>query len=141
MPLDGTTLPPPQYDHTPNMPVIERVLSVTEINRICIDIIGKETGQGRIWWGCAQTKYQDGKLVCIIHRIDNPQVLRHENGHCNGWGPDHPPQEVKEAVAKPILPDWAHPTPQLPWPKVDPNIDALKQVLTAAKELSNQIRR
>jgi len=112
------------------MPVIERVLTVTETNKICIDVIGKEAGQGRIWWGCAQTKYQDGKLVCIIHRIDDLRVRSHERGHCNGWSNNHETQaelKTKESIKKPVFEyvysgpkaPISHPTIDqqlLPWP-------------------------
>jgi hypothetical protein len=121
------------------MPVIERVLSVTEVNKVCNSIVGKEAGKGKVWWGCAKFSYYEDKKVCLIWRISDLKVRRHEIGHCSGWPGDHPMQEIKEAVAKPILPDWAHPTPQLPWPKTDPDMDI--QVSAAAKELSRQIRR
>ena len=137
MPLDGTIPPPAIYDYQPTMTVIEYVLTSTEANKVCIRVMNGEAGQGRVWRGCARSS----KVICYVWRIDDPKVKRHELAHCNGWPGDHPSQEVKEAVAKPVLPNWAHPTPQLPWPKIDPDIDTLKKVLTAAKELSNQIRR
>ena len=146
MPLDGTTLPPPQYDHAPNIPVIERVLNITEANRICIGIVGKEAGQGRVWWGCAQTKYQDYKLVCIIHRINDPRVLRHEIGHCNGWSNNHETEaelklraEQEKSQPKTFLfSDWkplygtVYKKDTLPWPDNAPVAD-LNQVLEIAK--------
>jgi hypothetical protein len=86
--MDG--LPPPQFDHVPSIPVIEHVLSSKDIvNATCIPLIGKPA-EGKMWWGCAIRKMQDGKLVCIVNRIDDQIVKRHEYGHCNGWPANHP---------------------------------------------------
>ena len=88
--MDG--LPPPQYDHVPSIPVIERVLDTKdEANTICVGIVGKKSEpEGSLYWGCSIRKVKDGHLVCYIYRIDSELVLRHEYGHCNGWPANHP---------------------------------------------------
>ena len=80
-----TFLPPPQYDHKPTMPVIERVLSFTEVWTICNRLARNPSGSttGGCWW-----KSPDGK-VCYIIRINDARVARHERGHCNGWSNNH----------------------------------------------------
>jgi len=80
-------LPPSQYDHPPQIPVIEKVLPWNELQRLCRASerpIYNGTGYGV--WGCATVK--DGK--CYVARLDVPGVKRHELGHCNGWPKDHP---------------------------------------------------
>jgi len=79
-------LPPPQYDFPPPMPVIERVLSYGEVNRLCAPIVGQELSQGANWWGCSHR--EGGK--CYVIRVDNEMVRRHELAHCNGWPGTHP---------------------------------------------------
>jgi hypothetical protein len=41
---------------------------------------------GKVISGCAHRVA--GR--CLITRIDDPGVARHELAHCNGWPPDHP---------------------------------------------------
>jgi hypothetical protein len=80
-------LPPSQYDHPPQIPVIEKVVPWNELQRLCRASerpIYNGTGYGL--WGCAIVK--DGK--CYVARLDVPGVKRHELGHCNGWPKDHP---------------------------------------------------
>ena len=80
-------LPPSQYDHPPQIPVIEKVLPWNELQRLCRASerpIYNGTGYGL--WGCATVK--GGK--CYVARLDVPGVKRHELAHCNGWPKDHP---------------------------------------------------
>ncbi len=125
--VSGYTLPPAIYDHQPNMPVIEHILSHDEVNKACSPLL-PPLMNGQQWLGCATRKYEGSKPICIVYRVNNDLVLRHEQGHCNGWPADH---QIKET--RPILP--------LPWPKTNSDTDTLKDVLTITKEISSQIRR
>lgn len=78
-----TMLPPPQFDHLPTVPVIERVLPAAEVDRFCRPYF--KEAQGRSIEGCSASK--DGK--CFVVRIDREDVRRHELGHCNGWPREH----------------------------------------------------
>lgn len=85
----GTLLPPPQYDHPPTIPVIERVVQWDELQPFCRKVAERDkfvmaTGAGA--WGCAFLV--QGK--CYVFRLDMPDVARHELAHCNGWPNDHP---------------------------------------------------
>jgi hypothetical protein len=105
MPITGHTLPPPQYDHPPTIPVIEHVLSVKEVTKICAEWLGPPPLPHGSWWGCAHRQHQNSQPVCIVYRIDNQLVRRHELGHCNGWGPGHPTaKEIKEAEQNRLRP-------------------------------------
>jgi hypothetical protein len=80
-------LPPSQYDHPPQIPVIEKVVPWNELQQLCRARerpIYNGTGYGV--WGCAIVK--GGK--CYVARLDVPGVRQHELGHCNGWPKDHP---------------------------------------------------
>jgi hypothetical protein len=82
-------MPPAQYDHTPQIPVIERVVPWNELQRFCrgyIEANKVRTTTGYGLWGCSGVV--NGK--CYLFRIDNPDVRRHELAHCNGWAKDHP---------------------------------------------------
>ena len=90
----ATLLPPQQYDHVPSVPVIEQVLSASEVQRICAlggwEVTG-QNWQGAPFLGCQVfiVRKSDGKRFCSIVRIDDAAVARHERAHCNGWGWDH----------------------------------------------------
>jgi hypothetical protein len=73
-------MPPPLYDHVPNMPVQEHVLDFRSVDAICRRH-GLPALQGRTYNGCAFII----KGVCYIWRIDDASVRRHELAHCNGW--------------------------------------------------------
>jgi hypothetical protein len=63
---------------------IETVLPVSEwreVNRRCRAILGKSPPSGIVWRGC--TRGVAGR--CLITRVDDPGVARHELAHCNGW--------------------------------------------------------
>ncbi len=76
-----TLLPPPQYDVPPPMPVIEHVLTHAEVNAL----YNQAYGPGQVN-GFAFSR----SGTCVIIRIDDPMVARHERAHCAGWPADHP---------------------------------------------------
>lgn len=88
--------PPKQYDHAFDGKETIRLLPQPEVVEACrrlfadagFDIPVKPTQKG-----CAVFKGRNG----IIIAIDKPYrgstteaVIRHERGHLNGWGEDHP---------------------------------------------------
>jgi hypothetical protein len=81
-----TAIPPPQYDHPPSIPVIEKVLSYDAVQAICPKIYGVALMPGQHYNGCGVVI----KNVCYIWRVDNDLVRRHERAHCSGWPKDHP---------------------------------------------------
>jgi hypothetical protein len=92
----ATLLPPPQYDVTPPMPVIERVLPLAELQRECMKtnpVTAAELATG-IYRGCSayQVRNADGKIVsCTVwYTAGDKDTLRHERAHCAGWPKDHP---------------------------------------------------
>jgi hypothetical protein len=96
-------LPPPQYDHTPTIPVIEHVLTSDRVDAICqarhaLGWDGRAPPPGYRFSGCAHVTPQS----CEVWRIDDGTVRRHELGHCNGWPVDHP-VEVKQATPVPAV--------------------------------------
>ena len=102
-----TLLPPPQYDMPPSMPVLERVLPYDEVERICkgswrVLMPGEHiygcARAGIVWDGTAQ-KFVPGN-GCVVVRVDEEAVRRHELGHCNGWPANHP-MKVKQASPVP----------------------------------------
>jgi hypothetical protein len=100
-----TMLPPAYYDHPPEIPVIEHVLAVEEVTKVCAERLGPPPLGS--WWGCATRLYQGSKLVCVVYRIDDGTVRRHELGHCNGWPGNHqdkPPEFWAPVVVKVPLP-------------------------------------
>ncbi len=89
-------LPPPQYDVPPPMPVIEYVMPWSDLQQVCFGLTAKWNGvieaQGKRavggWGGCSGIDHDTGK--CIIYRVDDDDIRRHELGHCSGWSRDHP---------------------------------------------------
>jgi hypothetical protein len=97
----ANALPPPQYDHKPEIPVIEHVLSAAEVNKLCISmgVLGPDAARSSGFLGCAHKTLRPmpfignlttQEVVCEIWIVDNAIVRRHELAHCNGWPPDHP---------------------------------------------------
>ena len=96
-------LPPPQYDVSPPMPVIEQVLSWDEVQKACNagryfrdHNLNQASGAGLL--GCAKTgvvwdvalkQFAPGN-GCVIVYTGSANVRRHELAHCNGWPADHP---------------------------------------------------
>lgn len=84
-------LPPPQYDVTPPLPVVEKVLSLADLQKMCHEVYPNEVlGHGQYWRGCARFMVFNEKKWCVVWRIDDERVRRHELGHCAGWPADHP---------------------------------------------------
>jgi hypothetical protein len=78
-------MPPPRFDYAPKMD--------TEVRYRTADVFALYCGTNHPKvGGCAVVK--DG--VCFITirqelaKLDRDAVLRHENGHCNGWPANHP---------------------------------------------------
>jgi hypothetical protein len=105
--------PPPQYDVVPPVPVIERILSREElqkvcgairaegVQRVCGALRGEESqkacvtyyqlGPGEWFRGCTTPRaVRAATTVCLVYRIDDELVRRHEWAHCAGWPADHP---------------------------------------------------
>lgn len=91
-----TLLPPPQYDVAPPMPVIERVVSLAELQRECmktnpVPAAALATGH---YLGCSahMVRRSDRAIVsCTIwYTSGDNDTRRHERAHCAGWPKDHP---------------------------------------------------
>lgn len=92
-----TILPPPQYDFPPTLAVIEYVLAAPVVNERCWAVIRlKKAEAPPTWWALAVAPGAvfggctfAGPKGCLIIRIDDAKVARHERAHCNGWPNDH----------------------------------------------------
>jgi len=78
-------LPPPRFAHEPKM--------ATEVRYRVADTFALYCGTNHPKvGGCAIVK--DGVCYITIRqeltKVDRDAVLRHENGHCNGWPQNHP---------------------------------------------------
>jgi hypothetical protein len=87
--LAGSQEPPSRFLRWSDR--IETVLpvdqaSVQKVTRLCQAMGSKPPPTGKVYRGCTHTVA--GR--CLITRIDDPSVARHELAHCNGWPPDHP---------------------------------------------------
>jgi hypothetical protein len=71
--------PPDRFVHWTDR--VETVLSAGEVGRFCRFLAGKPPPAGKVYHGCAHRVA--GR--CLITRIDDPGVARHELAHCNGW--------------------------------------------------------
>jgi hypothetical protein len=84
-------LPPKQFDHPyPGVLVTARVKSSDELKTVCIATWqpGYDVGcTQHLVGGCLVTVLEDELLV--KRGFIPEQVMRHEIGHCNGWGGDH----------------------------------------------------
>jgi len=83
------TVPPERYDHPYNGVVIERVLPLDEVRKLCVYI-----GVGPADGCSGYVTLQDGAQACFVvlptdgfDNIDN--YRRHEIAHCNGWPANH----------------------------------------------------
>lgn len=83
----GMIQPPPQYDIPPKVPVIERIISWDEVQKLCAARAGRVMVPGQFIYGCSH--YEPGK-VCYIWYTGDAATLRHERAHCAGWPPNHP---------------------------------------------------
>jgi hypothetical protein len=84
------TLPPPQYDHAYPGIVIEKLLTLEEVRRLCDSI-----GVGAFDACAGFITLNDGSRAClIILPTDGFDTIaayrRHEISHCNGWPANHP---------------------------------------------------
>jgi hypothetical protein len=91
----ATLIPPPQYDVPPSVPAIEYVLPWSEVQNWCFKLAMVRQGDAAAQWvrrngvgGCSAVSSVDGH--CLVYRIDDAAVARHERAHCNGWPSDHP---------------------------------------------------
>lgn len=107
-----TLLPPPQYDVPPPVPVIEHVLSLDEVYRICgshaflgcsiFSTGGKECRVYLVRAGAFVLTY-DHTWITAAGPFTSPAgrrgfvtpdrlaaTRRHERAHCAGWPGDHP---------------------------------------------------
>lgn len=87
-----TLIPPAIYDHTPDMPVIEKVLTHAEVTKRCVLAGMKESPTG--WNGCTFII----KGTCYIYRVADDLVRRHEQAHCNGWRHEEDFEKYKALV-------------------------------------------
>lgn len=87
--MDG--LPPAQYDHPYGGPVIERIVSWDELNKVCPGIENLRA--------CTYPPSTPGGTCYVFMPKVGPggvdqkywnQLHRHEIGHCNGWPANHP---------------------------------------------------
>ena len=113
------TMPPQVYDHTPQMVIVDSVLS--DIDAVTLSCRAAAQVTGMVMrvpqaQGCAIL--HDGK--CFIWRIADADTLRHEYGHCNGWPADHP-----KLAGNPLPPPRPAPLPKtneqpfvVRWPEV-----------------------
>ena len=86
-----TLQPPPQYDVVPPVPVIEQVLSREAVQKFCLHRYpGIKLAEGEFIRGCTMFLTTGGTKSCLVIRIDDEFVRRHEIAHCAGWPADHP---------------------------------------------------
>jgi hypothetical protein len=99
--LAGTQAPPVRYDHPhPSLRILQR--DYLAVDPICRAMFPRTrfplaTNTHRIL-GCAQVG--DGERPCwivvpragegLISEAQRAEIIRHEQGHCNGWPGDHP---------------------------------------------------
>ena len=88
-------LPPQEYDHVPAVPVIEQVLDYRPLQVWCSMFPGPAhlafvKDKTHYFGGCSAFLPVDGVKTCFVWYLPgNESALRHERGHCNGWGQDH----------------------------------------------------
>jgi hypothetical protein len=105
-------LPPARYDHQPSMPIVEHILSFEQVTAIC----GQRWGLDRTYLGCADGS--SGK--CVVYRVDDDRVRRHEQAHCNGWPSNH-----IVVAQKPASPWHKEVAETKPWPTNTPDVVSL----------------
>lgn len=86
--------PPVRYDHPFPGTLIEERLPRADVLNVCPKLLDQFRIKGEVTRGCSVLIRPD---VCLIVYIDRPYhgtlpeaVRRHEIGHCDGWGADHP---------------------------------------------------
>jgi hypothetical protein len=76
----ATFEPPPQYDHVPSVKVVDHVTTQDAVEHWCRGH-GIDRGPYFRIMGCAVRSGDS----CLVWRIDDGTVRRHEYAHCNGW--------------------------------------------------------
>lgn len=76
VPRVRSAIPPPQFDHRPNPPAHEFIVSRNEAIRRCKSLVGWATD------ACTKEIITPWSIECFIVAFDAP-TLRHERGHCN----------------------------------------------------------
>lgn len=85
--------PPPEYDHPYEGELIVRYAPLDEVHEMC-DAMLPAMQHRNFTLGCARRSQDNTSCLVVvlnkpIARITPEAVLRHEIGHCNGWGADH----------------------------------------------------
>jgi hypothetical protein len=109
-----TTLPPTQYDVPYTGELTIWITDKKNIGEHCAKVV---VAPSQSWAGIACSFFTKSRSRCIIYIVRDDVlraagyhpigVLRHEIGHCNGWGSDHAgsrPISGNEPVAMPELP-------------------------------------
>src|SRR6266481_6445364 len=78
-----TMLPPPQYDHPPAIPVIEKVLTHGEVQKYCTAWLGHTPFDGGYYGGCAGT---------VTGQWDGPLFVAWMGGVPVFWAPPNGPK-------------------------------------------------
>jgi hypothetical protein len=82
--------PPVRYNHAYDGPVVERVVPLSEVRKLCMSMGTSPHGVA-----CAWT--EDGTCYRILPSDYGNEALavyrRHETAHCNGWAANHPRDE------------------------------------------------
>lgn len=78
--------PPAQYNHPYVGPVVERVMPLAEVRKLC-------TSEGASPGSVACSWVSDGTCYMVLPNDEQAPVStyrRHETAHCNGWPTNHP---------------------------------------------------
>lgn len=86
--------PPTRYDHTYTGELTIHLLPQAEVVKACKELLPTANYITTKQRGCA--RWYDNN-TCTIIAVDKTfmgatpkAVIRHETGHCNGWGAHHP---------------------------------------------------
>jgi hypothetical protein len=88
MGLINDGMPPPYYDHRPNVPVIELRLPEGALMRACG---AGWVPAGATLEGCSDRRRYSCKIYlnAALDGMTAARIRRHEIGHCNGWNATH----------------------------------------------------
>ncbi len=133
--VSGTTLPPAVYDHEPSMPIEEHVLSFEQVTAFCQHHWGIDPSH--TYLGCANRVAG----TCIIYRVADDRVRRHERAHCAGWPASHTIAVPSPPPASPA--GWHREVVETkPWPANAPDVVPLVGEASPRRDLiSDAIRR
>ncbi|TPN03801.1 hypothetical protein FJ973_29605 [Mesorhizobium sp. B2-1-3] len=87
---DAEWNPPARFDHPYTGKLTIKYLPMSRVQLVCERY---KAFDDQVMYGCASWDSTSCIIVVIDHQYLNqtPQALiRHEMGHCNGWGADHP---------------------------------------------------